>query len=223
MYTKVTVILGVFMLNEAAGQLTADEQKGFIKFSETYSPPDNTCALMSGKARVSTPSLKTCYRNTRDSCCSSGHDEEIADKLKLLISEPCLEEYDHLIQYYCFACYSQSAKFAVNATKTLKICKSFAERVWAGGEYDLKSLSDGKPRSTYDNCGLKYGPIKDEEEVYIQSLEYPTYVQFFDKIKPPFFENYTIEFVDGITDCYNISHKLGGFMLVLALSIIAMF
>jgi hypothetical protein len=68
------------MLNEAAGQLTADEQKGFIKFSETYSPPDNTCALMSGKARVSTPSLKTCYRNTRDSCCSSGHDEEIADK-----------------------------------------------------------------------------------------------------------------------------------------------
>jgi hypothetical protein len=177
---------------------------------------------MSGKARVSTPSLKTCYRNTRDSCCSSSHDAEIADKLKLLVSEPCVEEYDHLIQYYCFACYSQSAKFAVNATKTLKICKSFAERVWAGGEYNLKSLSDKQPRSTYDNCGLKYGK-KDEEIVYIQSLAYKTHVEFFNAIKPPFFDDYDIEFVDGITDCYNISHKLGGIVLVLALSIMAMF
>ena len=146
--------------------------------------------------------------------------------MKLLVSEACLDEYDTLVQYYCFACYKESAKFAETSkdgkTKTLKICKSFAERVWAGGEYNLKSLSDGQPRSTYDNCGLKYGK-KDEEVVYIQSLAYKTHVDFFNAIKPPFFEDYDIEFVDGLTDCYNLSHKLGGFIVVLALSIMAMF
>ncbi len=30
-------------------------------------------------------------------------------------------------------------------TKIIKICKSFAERVWAGSEQNEKTLTDGKP------------------------------------------------------------------------------
>jgi len=57
--------------------------------------------------------LKQCYIYTRDSCCSAGHDAEIAEKLTMLVSEACLDEYDTMIQYYCFACYKESAKFVV--------------------------------------------------------------------------------------------------------------
>ena len=31
----------------------------------------------------------------------------------VLVSEACLDEYDTMIQYYCFACYKESAKFVV--------------------------------------------------------------------------------------------------------------
>ena len=115
-----------------------------------------------------------------------------------------------------------SPKFAIvskdGKTKTLKICKSFAERLWSGGEYNLKSLSDGLPRSTYDNCGLK-----SDDKIKIQSRDYKTYVDFFNDVKPPFFEDYDVEFVDGTTDCYNAAHKLGAVLVALALSIMAMF
>jgi len=195
-----------------------------MKFADTTST-DVKCPLNGGKPKVSSPSLKQCYIFTRDSCCTSSHDSDIADKLKGLVSESCIDEFDNLIQYYCFGCNSQSPKFAITSkdgkTKTLKICKSFAERLWAGGEYNFKSLSDGKPRSTYDNCGLKIGE-SGKEEIKIQSRDYKTYEDFFKDIKPPFFEDYDVEFVDGTTDCYNIAHKLGGFVVVLALSIMSM-
>lgn len=196
-----------------------------MKFADTTSS-DAKCPLNGGKPKVSSPSLKQCYIFTRDSCCTSSHDAEIAEKLTKLVSESCIDEFDNMIQYFCFGCNSQSHKFAIESnggkTKTLKICKSFAERLWAGGEYGLKSLTDGKPRSTYDNCGLKTGEGKNES-IKVQSRDYATYEKFFDDIKPPFFEEYNVTFVDGTTDCYNIAHKLGGFVVVLALSILAMF
>jgi hypothetical protein len=66
-------------------------------------------------------------------------------------------------------------------------------------------MTDGKAQSTYDNCGLNInGDIK------IQSLSYKSPQEFFNDVKPPFFEDYNVVFVDGTTDCYNYGIKLTG-------------
>ena len=98
--------------------------------------------------------------------------------------------------------------------KSIKICKSFAERVWAGGEYGGKTLTNGKSQSTYDNCGLNInGDIK------IQSLSYKSHQDFFRDVKPPFFEDYNIVLVDGTSDCYNYGMKLTSIFATVILAI----
>ncbi len=78
------------------------------------------------------------------------------------------------------------------------MCKSLAERVWAGGEYSGSVIDSGIPQSTYDNCGLNVnGDIK------IQSLQYKSAKEFFNEIKPPYFEDYEIQIVDGIDGCFD--------------------
>jgi hypothetical protein len=54
----------------------------------------------------------------------------------------------------------------------------------------------------------------------IQSVDYKTPQDFFNDIKPPFFDDYTIVLVDGIEDCYNIAMKLTGVLVVSAASFI---
>ena len=40
-------------------------------------------------------------------------------------------------------------------------------------------------------------------DVKIQSMAYSSAEQFFKDVKPPYFEDYAIEFVDGTENCYN--------------------
>ena len=46
-----------------------------------------TCTLRKDKSQISYPSLQQCYIYTKDSCCTSTHDDVITSKLTELVSE----------------------------------------------------------------------------------------------------------------------------------------
>ena len=102
---------------------------------------EKNCTLRSKPSEVAFPSLKQCYIYTRDSCCTSSHDSQIAEALSSLISSPCVDSFPDLIQYFCFGCYNGQPLYVDDAKKTVTICKDFAERVWSGAANELKSLS----------------------------------------------------------------------------------
>jgi hypothetical protein len=109
--------------------------------ANSTSTPNKNCTLRSKPSEVAFPSLKQCYIYTRDSCCTSSHDSQIAEALSNLISTPCVDSFPDLIQYFCFGCYNGQPFYVDDAKKTVTICKDFAERVWSGAANDLKSLS----------------------------------------------------------------------------------
>ena len=90
------------------------------------------------------PSLTQCYKYNAEACCSSGHDEAIKSAFSSLLSSTCLREFPDLEVYMCFGCHPQQPKYVDLATKTIRVCKSFADSLF-------------KPKSTkYDACGLNY-------------------------------------------------------------------
>ena len=92
-------------------------------------------------AQLSYPSLKQCYIYTKNSCCTNLHDEAIAAALEALISSNCVDNYDDIIQYFCFGC-NQNQALSVNETaRTITICSDFAARIWTGGNSDASLLS----------------------------------------------------------------------------------
>ena len=91
-----------------------------------------TCTLRKDKSQISYPSLQQCYIYTKDSCCTSTHDDVIAGKLTELVSAECAPDFDNLVQYFCFGCYNNQANYLDEKTKTIRLCKDFAARIWAG-------------------------------------------------------------------------------------------
>ena len=41
------------------------------------------------------------------------------------------------------------------------------------------------------------------DDIKIQSIAYKNYEEFFNDVKPPYFENYKIVFKDGTNGCFN--------------------
>ena len=104
---------------------------------------------------TSFPSLKQCYIYTRDSCCTNLHDEAIANALDALVSSNCADNYDDLIQYFCFGCNNLQGLYVNETAKTITICDDFAARIWTGGNSDVSQLK--LPQDTFDDCGLQIG------------------------------------------------------------------
>lgn len=63
-----------------------------------------------------------------------------------------MDNFDALTQYFCFGCFNLQSQYLNYTTKTIRLCKDFAARVWTGGDPDVSNLA--LPNSNYDNCGL---------------------------------------------------------------------
>lgn len=63
-----------------------------------------------------------------------------------------MDNFDALTQYFCFGCFSKQSAYLNYTTRTIRVCKDFAARVWSGGNPDIDTLS--RPSTAYDNCGL---------------------------------------------------------------------
>lgn len=99
------------------------------------------CTLKQTESSQAYPSLKQCYIFTRDACCTSSHDQVIQQNLTNLVSSSCVEQFDDLIQYFCFGCHKQQAQYFNKTSRKVRICKDFATRVWTGGSQDTSKLT----------------------------------------------------------------------------------
>ena len=98
----------------------------------------------------------------------------------------------------CFGCSPAQPAATDEATKTIKLCKGYAERLWSGKENNGAELL--KNQSIYDDFGLRH---KDGKTILIQSKDLSNGNDFFNKVLPPFFEDYNIVIVDNDPTCYN--------------------
>jgi hypothetical protein len=132
------------------------------------------------------PSLTQCYKYNTESCCVSGHDEEISNKFKGLLSSTCLREFPDLEVYMCFGCNPLQPKYVDTATKKIRVCKSFADALFAS------------TKSKYDACGLK-----DTTGKYIlPSFHFQTSASFLNYYKPPLFEGFSIDIISDGDTCF---------------------
>ena len=167
---------------------------------------DDTCTLLNDEAEKPSPSLVKCYRHNISACCISAHDQHISNVYSSLFSDQCQRQYIDMEDYMCYACNPNQPE-AIQGN-TLRICESFAKRLWGG---DLQ-----KPSNDYDNCGMF--AYWDDGSTILPSTYFPNAQAFFNTVKPPHFENYNIEIVKGDDDCFN-----GGKTLMLLLSLILIF
>ena len=85
---------------------------------------------------------------------------------------------------------------ATNSTaKTLTLCKSYVERVWG--------TPITSPSTQYDNWGFSVGG-----NIYIPSTRWSSAQAFFDEVKPPFFEDFTIVIGTDDNNWYNSSKAI---------------
>ena len=107
----------------------------------------------------------------------------------------------------CLGCHPSQPKFVDVATKTIRVCKSFAELLFK------KDKATGLTK--YDNCGLKY-PGKG---FILPSFHFNSELAFLNAYKPKLFEDFTIviqEADDGY--CFK---SAGGKLVVSAMTILA--
>ncbi|CDW73053.1 UNKNOWN [Stylonychia lemnae] len=173
------------------------------------------CLLRNDTFKESMPSLHECYQYTKASCCTTAHDEKIKDGLISLVSDTCHENFDDLLQYYCFGCYQSQPQYTDVKAKTIRICKSFANRIWGG----LETGDISKQADVFDNCGLNV-----DDKIVIQSKYFTDGTQFFAKVKPPFFEDYKVIIDEKDENCYNFGlHRVSLQLSSLALMIVGLF
>lgn len=160
------------------------------------------CTLLDGQDPINPkPSLTKCYRFNTSACCVSAHDASIQDTYGSFLSSQCQREYDYLEDYFCFGCNPAQGDFTDEANKVIRICESYAKRLW---NEDLLM-----PTKTFDNCGITTF-WRDEPVTIVPSSEWANAYQFFWEVKPPFFEDYSIYIVnsDSDEDCYNVGLTL---------------
>lgn len=152
------------------------------------------------------PSLTQCYKYNTESCCVSGHDQEIAEHFKSHLSDTCLREFPELEVFMCFGCNPDQPKFVDLAKKEIRICKGFA-----------KALFD-TDRTQYDACGLR---LSGSSSFFLPSFHYKNSASFLNAFKPPLFSDFTIVLTDDGDDCFTnsvgkVMVSFGAIALVLA-------
>ncbi|CAG9322962.1 unnamed protein product [Blepharisma stoltei] len=157
------------------------------------------CTLLPGsEAGDPNPSLVKCYRQNGEACCVSAHDQAIQSSYSSLFPSQCQREYDNMEDYFCFGCHPSQGQYTFQDNMTILLCSGYARSVW-GDSLD-------KPTTSYDNCGM-YTYWRSNPQTVIPSLEWKNAYEFFNEVKPTFFENYTIVIVEG-DFCYNNEWKI---------------
>ena len=140
------------------------------------------------------PNLKKCYKHNEAACCTIIHDGVIKEYIESYIPEDCLRIFPELEDLLCFGCSEKEGKYRDVANHKIKVCKSFAKKIWKA---DLD-----KPSTRFDGCGL----LADEEHGFsdhandgyiIPSKEFNKFEDFINAVGIPYYDEYTIEVVDG--------------------------
>ena len=167
----------------------------------------NNCTLTRKPRADPFPSLLKCYKYNNDACCLSVHDDYIESYINQILSAPCVRKYPLFEILMCFGCHPNENNYIDAPSKTIRICRSFAEEFWGG---DLNGIS-----TIFDQCGFKVEidsltNSKFENLSYIiPSQAFDNFSDFFEYIKIPFYEDYNITIQDEANDyCYNNSLNL---------------
>ena len=164
----------------------------------------NVCTLTSRPSADPYPSLLKCYKYNNDACCLSVHDDYIETYINQIFSPACVRKYPLFEILMCLGCHPSEYKY-LNITENKKIiyvCRSFAEELWGG---DLNS-----PSTVFDQCGFKVetefltkGKFENRSFL-IPSYEFKNFSDFFEYIRIPYYEDFTIEIKDETDEfCYN--------------------
>jgi len=204
-----TMLLTVFALVTVFNVANASGDCYLRQNTTTAIDPAMTLADQKGSKAATKPfpSLTQCYKYNTEACCVSGHDAQIQEHFSGLLSSTCLREFPDLEVYMCLGCHPSQPKFVDVATKTIRVCKSFAELLFK------KDKATGLTK--YDNCGLKY-PGKG---FILPSFHFNSELAFLNAYKPKLFEDFTIviqEADDGY--CFK---SAAGKLVVSAMTILA--
>ena len=163
---------------------------------------NNTCTLTSRPSADPYPSLLKCYKYNNDACCLSVHDDYIETYINQIFSPACVRKYPLFEILMCLGCHPSEYKYLNLTEKKINMCRSFAEELWGG---DLNS-----PSTVFDQCGFKVETdiltnSKFQNYSYlIPSDVFKNFSDFFEYIKIPYYEDYTIEIQDETNEyCYN--------------------
>ncbi|CAG9322963.1 unnamed protein product [Blepharisma stoltei] len=162
------------------------------------------CTLLPDSESIDpNPSLVKCYRQNGDACCVSAHDQNIQSVYTEAFPTQCQREYDNMEDYFCFGCHPSQGKYTFESNQTIYMCKDYAESIWG------EKLT--KPSSHYDNCGM-YTYWRANPTTVMPSLEWKDGYAFFEEVKPPYFENYTIVIREH--NCFNSSWEIKADVLI---------
>lgn len=92
-----------------------------------------------------------------------------------MLSDTCIRNYPDLEFLYCLGCHNKQFEYVDVDAKKIYVCKDFAKTLW---------------EANYDQCGIYLnGKPK------IPQFEFDNVTMFLNhpNIKPPFFEDYTID------------------------------
>merc|ERR1711907_481088 len=152
----------------------------------------SNCKLLGSSNSKPFPSLTQCYKYNQGACCVSAHDDFIKGEFEKLLSETCRREYPSLEYWYCLACNPDQPSFVDSSTKEVRVCQSYANKLFSG--------------DTYDNCGLN-----DKNGVTIAALPSDTYnnvSMFMSSYPPPYFSDHTFVVVNDGDNCFAAASRV---------------
>ena len=196
------------------------EQTIFINAEETTINDD--CTLTKSPSSDPFPSLSKCYKYNNEACCKSVHDDYINEYIGKILSPSCIRKYTEFENLMCFGCHPLERNYVDKETKVIRICPSFAYRLWTQDEKENDKEVLDKPTKVFDNCGFKV-ELKDLRDLVnettktyiIPSIVFPNFTFFFQHIKIPFYEDYTVNVTEKDDQfCYNHSSNMNKFLLL---------
>ena len=195
-------------------------------------PKADSCTLTQKGSQDPFPSLSKCYKYNNEACCLSVHDDYINNYIAEILSESCIRKYSEFENLMCFGCHPLESKYIYfNNTEQknkIRICKSFALRLWDNSEEPNENALDG-PTTVFDNCGFKVEneilqEVFNESTYLIPSRDFKNFTHFFSLIRIPFYEDYEIEIqTETNEDCYNHSSNINKVQLLYLLFIVFSF
>ncbi len=92
-----------------------------------------------------------CYKYNTDACCNSVHDDFINDFISNLLTTACTRKFQELEDLVCYGCHPNEYYYTDNELKTIKVCRSFALKLWNATTDDGLEM----PTTRFDKCGFK--------------------------------------------------------------------
>ena len=108
--------------------------------------------------------------------------------------------FPELEDLLCYGCHAKESEYRSEDDKQIRICKSFAQKIWKA---DLDETS-----TRFDGCGLlaaenNFDDLDDDMGYIIPSKVFTSFEEFINKLKIPYYEGYEIVVVDDSDNCFN--------------------